>query len=131
MHREKTLCASCHNRMDPIGLAFENFNALGAWRDKELGEPLPPVEGQLITGEKFASVNDLKRILVTDRRQDFYRCITEKLLTYALGRGPEPCDITTVDEIVAELDQSGGTFSTLITGIIESPAFQKRQRTTP
>ncbi|WP_193214849.1 DUF1592 domain-containing protein [Luteolibacter marinus] len=130
MHREKSLCASCHNRMDPLGLAFENFNALGSWRDKELGEALPPVDGQLITGEKFTSVNELKRVLVTSRREDFYRCITEKLLTYALGRGPEPCDITTVDEIVADLDRSGGKFSTLITGIIESPAFQKRQRPT-
>jgi len=131
MHREKTLCASCHNRMDPLGLAFENFNALGSFREKELGKPIPSSEGQLITGEKFANVRELKRLLVTSRRQDYYRCITEKVLTYALGRGPEPCDITTVDSIVDGLEQSGGKFSTLITGIIESPAFQKRQRTTP
>ncbi len=131
LHREKTLCASCHNRMDPLGLAFENFNALGAFREKELGQPIPSSAGQLITGEKFADVRELKRLLVTSRRQDYYRCITEKVLTYALGRGPEPCDITTVDSIVDGLEQSGGKFSTLITGIIESPAFQKRQRTTP
>ncbi len=131
LHREKPLCASCHNRMDPLGLALENFNALGAWRDKELGQPIPSVAGQLITGEKFADVKELKHLLVTSRREDYYRCITEKLLTYALGRGPEPCDITTVDAIVEGLERSGGQFSTLITGIIESAAFQKRQLTTP
>ncbi|MEK7949157.1 DUF1592 domain-containing protein [Luteolibacter soli] len=131
MHREKALCSSCHSRMDPMGLAFENFNALGAFREKELGKPIPSSEGRLITGEKFANVSELKHLLVTSRRQDYYRCITEKVLTYALGRGPEPCDITTVDSIIDGLEQSGGKFSTLITGIIESPAFQKRQRTTP
>lgn len=131
LHREKPLCSSCHNRMDPLGLALENFNALGAWRDRELGQPLPPPEGQLVTGEKFSDVRELKRILVTSRRQDFYRCITEKLLTYALGRGPQPSDTTTVDAIVDALEESGGSFSTLITGVIESAPFQKRQRTTP
>jgi hypothetical protein len=59
---------------------------------------------------------------------DYYRCITEKLLTYALGRGPEPCDITTVDAIVEKMEADGGKLSTLITGIIESAPFQKRQR---
>ena len=128
MHREKPLCSSCHNRMDPLGLALENFNAMGLWRDKERGQPLASPEGQLITGEKFADVREMKRVLVTSRRMDYYRCLTEKLLTYALGRGPEPCDITTVDAIVAKMESSGGKFSTLITGIIESTPFQKRQR---
>lgn len=131
IHREKPLCSSCHNRMDPLGLALENFNALGAWRDQELGQPIPSVAGQLVTGEKFADVRELKQLLVTARREDYYRCITEKLMTYALGRGPQPSDITTVDAIVADLEKSGGRFSTLITGIIESAPFQKRQRTTP
>ena len=128
MHREKPLCSSCHNRMDPLGLALENFHAMGLWRDKERGQPLASPGGQLITGEKFADVRELKRILVTSRRLDYYRCITEKLLTYALGRGPEPCDITTVDAIVEKMEADGGKLSTLITGIIESAPFQKRQR---
>ncbi|MCW1914120.1 DUF1592 domain-containing protein [Luteolibacter sp. GHJ8] len=128
LHREQPLCSSCHNRMDPLGLALENFNAMGLWRDQERGQPLASPEGQLITGEKFADVRELKHLLVTSRRTDYYRCITEKLLTYALGRGPEPCDITTVDAIVEKLEASGGKFSTLITGIIESAPFQKRQR---
>ncbi len=131
LHREKPLCSSCHNRMDPLGLALENFNALGTWRDVDRGQPLPSPAGQLITGEKFADVRELKRLLVNDRRIDYYRCITEKLLTYALGRGPQPSDTITVDAIVEQLEASGGKFSTLITGIIESAPFQKRQRPAP
>ncbi len=131
LHREQPLCSSCHNRMDPLGLALENFNAMGSWREMDQGLPLESAAGQLITGEKFADVRELKQVLVTARRQDFYHCITEKLLTYALGRGPQPCDITTMDAIVAKLDQTDGKISSLITGIIESPAFQKRQRTLP
>ncbi|RYD33195.1 MAG: DUF1592 domain-containing protein [Verrucomicrobiaceae bacterium] len=119
MHRAKPLCASCHQRMDPLGLALENFNAIGLWRDQERGQPLASPAGQLVTGEAFQDVRELKRLLVTDRRMDYYRCLTEKLLTYALGRGPEPCDIQTVDGIVDRLEQSHGKFSTLITGIID------------
>jgi hypothetical protein len=131
LHREKPMCASCHDRMDPLGLAFENFNAMGLWRDKEAGMPIPSVAGKLITGESFNDVRELKHLLVTSRREDFYRCLTEKLMTYAIGRGPQPCDIQTVDEIVGRLDQSGGKFSVLLLGIIDSPAFQQRHRETP
>ncbi len=131
LHREQPLCSSCHNRMDPLGLALENFNAMGSWRDKERGLPLEPAAGQLITGEKFADVKELKHLLATTRHRDFYYCLTAKLMTYALGRGPEPCDIPTVDEIVDRLEQTNGKFSSLISGIIDSPAFQKRHRETP
>ncbi len=131
VHRNQPLCASCHNRMDPLGFALENFNAIGLWRDTERGERLPPSSGQLITGEAFANVSELKRIIVTQRRLDYYRCLTEKLLTYAIGRGPEPVDVLTHDHITAALEASGGKFSTLIMGIIESPPFQKTQRPQP
>ncbi len=131
LHREQPICSSCHNRMDPLGLALENFNAMGLWRDKERGQLLPVVEGQLITGEKFASVKELKKLLASTRHRDFYYCLTAKLMTYALGRGPEPCDIPTVDSIVYRLEQTDGKFSSLIHGIIESPAFQQRHRDTP
>ncbi len=127
LHREQPLCSSCHNRMDPLGLAFENFNAMGLWREKERGQPIPPVAGQLITGEKFANVTELKRLLANERRDDFYHCLTEKLLTYALGRGPEACDVPAIDEIVGRLRREDGRFSALIHGIIESVPFQKRR----
>ncbi len=131
LHREQPLCSSCHNRMDPLGLALENFNAMGLWREKELGQILPPAGGKLVTGEPFADVKELKRLLVTERRTDYYRCLTEKLMTYALGRGPEPCDITAIDSIVQQLETSNGKFSSLITGVIESTPFQKRRNDTP
>jgi hypothetical protein len=125
-HRADALCSSCHNRMDPLGLAFENFNALGRWRDKELNQPIEPA-GELLTGEAFKDVNELKKILVTTRRFDFYRCATEKMLIYALGRGLEPQDTHTVDDIVAKLEAAQGRPSVLIRGIIEAPAFQRRR----
>src|SRR3954447_7045714 len=72
LHRDKPLCNSCHSRMDPLGLALENFNAMGMWRDKERNQPLD-TEGTLITGEPFAGIRDLKRILKNERRADYYR----------------------------------------------------------
>lgn len=126
LHRSQALCASCHNRMDPLGLAFENFNALGRWRDKERETPIEPA-GQLVTGESFTGVKELKRILVTNHRRDFYRCVTEKLLTYALGRGLDYNDVQAVDEIVARLEKENGRPSALLTGVIESAPFQKRR----
>ena len=127
LHREKPLCASCHNRMDPIGLAFENFNALGMYREKERNQVIEP-RGKLITGENFTSVRELKHLLVNEHRQDFYRCLTEKMLTYALGRGLEPYDLETVDQIVARLNRENGKFSALVLGVIESAPFQKQRR---
>ncbi len=131
LHREKPLCSSCHDRMDPLGLTLENFNAMGAWRDADRGQPVEGVAGKLVTGEEFADVTELKHLLVTARHTDFYRCLTEKMLTYALGRGPQPCDITTIDAIVENLEQSKGSISNLITGIIDSTPFQRRNRDTP
>jgi hypothetical protein len=127
LHREQPLCSSCHNRMDPLGLAFENFNAMGMWRDKERGEPIPSVAGKLITGEKFADVRELKRLLANERRNDFYHCLAEKMLTYALGRGPEPCDVLALDTIVERMHREDGRLSALILGVIESAPFQKRR----
>ena len=126
VHRNKPLCASCHSRMDPIGLGMENFNALGAWRDKERGQTIEP-GGKLATGETFNNVRELKHILANDHRTEFYRCLTEKLLTYALGRGPEYYDVETVDKIVNQLEKNDGHFSTLLTGIIESAPFQEQR----
>jgi hypothetical protein len=124
LHREKPLCASCHERMDPLGLAFENFNALGMWRDRERKQPIETA-GQLITGETFDSVRELKHLLATKYRMGFYRCLTEKFLTYAVGRGMEYYDTETIDKIVQRLDKENGRFSGLLMGVIESAPFQK------
>jgi hypothetical protein len=85
-HREEPACRSCHNRMDPLGLAFENFNALGLWREQELNAPVEAA-GQLLTGETFNGVVELKQILAAKYAPAFYRALTEKVLIFALGRG--------------------------------------------
>ena len=126
IHREKPLCASCHARMDPIGLALENFNAIGKYRDQESGQDIDTA-GQLITGEKFQSVQELSTILATSRKKDFYRCLTEKLLTYTLGRGVEYYDAPTIDKIVDQMQQDGGKLRTLVYGIVDSAPFQYRR----
>ena len=125
-HREDALCASCHNRMDPLGLALENFNALGQWRTQEFGQPIDP-SGQLATGEAFADIRDLKRILATSHKREFYSCLTEKLLIYAVGRGMEYSDVPTVDKIVADMERNGGSFSSLLMGVIQSAPFQQQR----
>jgi hypothetical protein len=126
LHRGKPLCSSCHSRMDPIGLGLENFNAMGMWRDQEYKQALD-VGGKLITGEEFKTVQELKKILVENHHLDFYHCLTEKMLTYALGRGLEFYDTHTIDQIVERLVASGGKPSELLLGIIESAPFQKRR----
>lgn len=126
LHREDKLCASCHNRMDPLGLALENFNAMGIWRDSELAQTIE-TDGKLITGESFSSIQEMKRILANERIMDFYYCFSEKLLTYALGRGMEYYDTATVDELVGTLKRNDGRPSAIISAVINSTPFQKRR----
>ena len=127
IHRRDPLCHACHARMDPLGLALENFNALGMWRETEHDRPID-ASGTLLTGESFDGIRELKKVLKDEHRDDFYRCLTEKLLTYALGRGLEYYDEHTVDRIVEELERDGGKFSTLVTGVVASAPFQKQRR---
>jgi hypothetical protein len=130
VHRAMPSCAGCHNRMDPLGLAMENYNALGRWRDKERGQPID-AGGQLVTGESFTGMKELKKILAGAHRREFYRCLSEKMLTYALGRGLDYRDTLTVDQLVDGLEKANGRASALLLGIVESTPFQRRQRTAP
>jgi hypothetical protein len=116
--------------MDPLGLAFENFNALGGWRDTEAHQPIETA-GQLATGERFANLAELKRVLARDRRADVYRCLAEKVFTYALGRAALPGDAHTLDAITDRLLARGGRATELLLGVIESPAFQRRRPLAP
>ncbi|GAB5561891.1 MAG: hypothetical protein SynsKO_35380 [Synoicihabitans sp.] len=124
LHASEPTCASCHMRMDPLGLALENFNAMGAYREMDMNQPVRP-EGRLISGESFSDIRELKTILATDRRDDFLHTLTEKLLTYALGRGMEYYDIATIDQIVHRLEANEHRMSALIEGVIESAPFQQ------
>ena len=128
LHRADPKCASCHERTDPLGLALEGFNAFGRARTHEAGQSIDP-SGELATGEMFSGVRELKRALLEKHRIEFYRTLTEKLLTYALGRGVEYYDVPTIDAIVEQLDRDDGRFSTLLLGILESAPFQQRRVT--
>jgi hypothetical protein len=127
LHRENALCASCHRRMDPIGFAFENYDAVGAWRDKDGEFPIDP-SGILPDGRSFQGPAELKAILRTEK-EAFRRCLTEKLLTFALGRGLEYYDKCAVDQILETLDRNGDRMGTLVLEVIQSEPFQKRTAT--
>jgi len=120
-HRGDPLCASCHARMDPLGLALEHYNAIGQWRDDDHGSPIDSA-GRLVTGEHFADADALAKIIAGPRRIDFHRCLADKMLTYALGRGLEYFDTPTVDRIVTALDRDGG-MRTLVHGVASSVPF--------
>lgn len=126
IHRESPDCRGCHQRMDPIGLGLENFDALGRFRAQEHGKPIDAA-GVLLTGEKFADVAGLKEILAVKRKDDFYRCLAEKLLTYAIGRGIEYYDSTTIDLLTARMEKNDGKLRELVHGIVESAPFQQRR----
>lgn len=125
-HRENPACASCHARMDPIGFSFEHFNAIGAWRQKDEELPIDP-SGKLVTGESFRDPNELRQILATQKRDEFVRCLSTKMLTYALGRGLEYYDKCATDEIAAHLAKRNYRFSALVMGIVRSTPFQMRR----
>jgi hypothetical protein len=124
-HRADPNCATCHQRMDPLGFGFENFDAVGAWRDKDGPFSVDP-SGVLPSGQSFQGPAGLKTIL--KGQQDlFARCLTEKMLTYALGRGLEPYDKCTVQEIAAAVARNQYRFSSLVVEIVKSDPFQKRK----
>ncbi len=131
-HREDPSCASCHDRIDPYGLALENFSVVGLWRTdygkpKSGGKPAPMIDAAatLSTGEAFAGPEGVKDILMK-RKDRFCRGFVEKLLTYALGRGLDIGDRETVDALVARLEKNGYKMSGLIHGIVRSDAFRTK-----
>jgi hypothetical protein len=123
LHRSDALCASCHKRMDPLGLALESFNAMGMHRDTINESPVDE-SGELITGEKFNTLADLVGILSTERKHDFYRCLVEKILTYALGRGMEASDIPTISNLLGRMDSNQGRLCDLVQEVVQSVPFQ-------
>lgn len=122
-HRADASCAACHRRMDPLGFGLENFDAIGAWRDKDGTLPIDTT-GTLPDGVSFKGPAELRKMLVTVRRDDFLRCLTEKMLTFALGRKLEYSDAPAVDQIVDQLKRNDYRFSTLVVGIVRSEPFR-------
>ena len=124
-HRANVACASCHKLMDPPGFALENFDAVGRWRISEEGRPVDATGG-LPDGSKFEGVTGLERALLK-RPELFVGTLTEKLLTFALGRGVEPYDAPAVRKIVRDARANDYRFSSLIVGIATSTPFQMRK----
>jgi len=124
-HRKNSTCASCHARMDPLGFGLENFDAIGAWRNEDGKFPID-ASGMLPDGRSFKGPQGLKSILKTDRAA-FAEGLTEKLLTYALGRGLERYDRLAVRKITSRLAAEDYRFSTLVLEIINSLPFQMRR----
>lgn len=125
MHRENPSCASCHAKMDPIGFALENFDAVGKWRTKDQGFEID-ASGELPSGKKFDGAGGLKKILLEDRKDDFVHNLISKTMTYALGRGVEYYDECAIQQVKQELERNDYRFSALIRAIVHSEPFQKR-----
>ncbi len=124
-HRSKAECATCHQRMDPLGFGLENFDAIGRWRTKIGNEPVDS-SGVLTTGEQFQGPAELKKIML-EKKSLFIRNLSERMLAYALGRGLEFCDRPTLKNITKELAKNDYRSSTLILEIAKSYPFQYRR----
>ena len=123
-HRASAVCASCHKIMDPVGLALENFDAVGAWRNEDAGQPID-ASGELADGTRINGAVALRKAIVS-RPEVFVGTLTEKLLTYALGRGLDYHDMPAVRAIVRDAAQHDYRFSAILRGIVHSVPFQMR-----
>jgi hypothetical protein len=128
-HRANAVCASCHKLMDPIGLALENFDAVGRWRTSDAAGPID-ASGDLLDGTHVNGVVELRQAMLK-RPEVFVGTMTEKLLTYALHRGVEAPDMPTVRSIVRDVARQNYRFSSLVLGVVKSPAFQMRLKAGP
>jgi len=125
-HRSNAVCASCHRTIDPVGFSLENFNAVGQWRDYEADDVALDVTGALPGAGEFRGVAGLEDGLLS-RPELFAGTLTEKLLTFALGRGVEYYDAPSVRKIVRDAENDRYRFSSLILGIVKSTPFQMRR----
>ena len=126
-HRASPPCASCHERMDPIGFSMENFDALGKWRDHDSFKKID-ASGVLPDGTKFEGTAGLRKLLL-DHSDEFISAVSEKLLMYALGRNLQYYDAPAVRGITREAAAKGNTFSAMVLGVVKSTPFQMRQST--
>jgi hypothetical protein len=124
-HRANAVCAGCHARMDPLGFGLENYDAIGRWRTTEGKFPID-ASGVLPNGKSFTGAAELKEILKADSGT-FVRALSEKMLTYALGRGLEAYDRPAVEKIVKDVENNGFRFSQLIRSTVGSLPFQMRR----
>ena len=125
-HRANPVCANCHSRMDPLGFALEHFDAVGKWRENGPSDTVIDPSGTLPDGTGFAGLPELREILFS-RRHEFVTTVTEKLLTYALGRGLEYYDRPAIRAIVRDAASDDFRWSSLLAGVAQSLPFQMRR----
>jgi hypothetical protein len=124
-HRANAACAGCHAKIDPLGFAFENYDAVGVFRKKEGNNDID-ASGTLPDGRKINGMGDLKKALLADKEK-FARHVTEKMLTYALGRGVEYYDRPAIDRIVSEVAKDDFKLSRMVIAIVQSDPFRLRR----
>ena len=129
VHRKNPSCAACHNMMDPVGFALENFNAIGAWRERD-GDSTIDASGTLVDGTKIVGPEDLTTALMS-KSDLFVTNVSEKLMTYALGRGVDYHDMPAVRAIVRQAEHEDLKFSALILGVVQSVPFRYRSKAPP
>jgi hypothetical protein len=123
-HRANAICASCHTRMDPLGLSLENFDAIGQWRTTDVGSPID-ASGVLLDGTKVNGPQALRQAIMAQKDQ-FAKAVIEKLLTYSLGRGLEYYDAPAVRAIQRSAAANGYRWSSLMLATVKSAPFQMR-----
>jgi hypothetical protein len=124
-HAGSPSCSGCHQKLDPLGFALENYNAVGAWRESTPEKPLD-TSGKLPTGEKLDGAAELKQLLL-QRKEQYLRNLTGQLLSYALGRELQDSDEWTIRQVAAGAEKDGYRLSSLISGIVKSVPFQYRR----
>jgi hypothetical protein len=123
-HREDKSCAGCHAYLDPMGFALENFNAIGQWRTTDNKQPIDAT-GKWVRGQQFKDFSDLRKIIAEDLKDNFYHCLAEHLLIYAIGRGPEFADRPALEGIVHKTQAAEGRFQAMLQAVCESAPFQR------
>ena len=125
-HRKDPVCASCHQRIDPVGFGLEHFDAVGKWRDRDPEGREIDANGRIAGRLKFNGHAGMRALFAEELADPFVRCVAEKMLTYALGRGLDHQDVCAVDEICRELAADGNRFQTLVRAIAHSVPFQQQ-----
>jgi hypothetical protein len=125
-HRKNPVCASCHSRIDPMGFPLEGFDGIGKWRTTDAGAPVD-VSGTLVDGSRYGSFAEFRQLMLTNYREEFVATLTEKLLTYAVGRGVEYLDMPAIRTITRDAASNDYRWSSIILGVIKSTPFQMKR----
>ena len=124
-HRNDAACLSCHQKIDPWGIAFENYDAIGNWRTEVQGKPVD-ASSRLFNGQPLEGMDGLKRFLLENRQDQFVKAMVHKMTTYALGRPLNFGDRSSVDKITADVRKQGDGLAKMVSAIVTSDLFQAK-----